>query len=71
MTEKFKDKFHKEYVGGSGLVEDRSCSSVIAEARVVAMSYEEILAEYRWYVKDPTAELPQRIMEQLVIAGKV
>ncbi|KKT29043.1 MAG: hypothetical protein UW41_C0030G0007 [Candidatus Collierbacteria bacterium GW2011_GWC2_44_18] len=71
MTEKFKDKFHKEYVGGSGLVENRPYTSVIAEARVMAMPYEEILAEYRWYVKDPTAELPKEMMEQLRIHGKV
>ncbi|HCQ31564.1 TPA: hypothetical protein DIU27_04250 [Candidatus Collierbacteria bacterium] len=71
MSEKFKDKFHKEYVGGSGPIEDQSCSSVISEARLVALSYEEILAEYRKYVKDPTAELPEEILMQLRIAGKV
>jgi len=71
MSEKFKDKFHKVYVGGSGPVENHSCSSVMAEARVIALSYEEILAEYRKYVKDPTAELPEEILMQLRIAGKV
>lgn len=41
------------------------------EAGIIGKTYKEILEEYRWYVKDPTAELPQIVMEQLARLGKI
>ncbi len=70
MTEKFDSKFHKEYLRGEGPIEERQIAEIGA-AVISVMSYEELLAEYRWYVKDPTAELPAEVMEQLRIHGKI
>lgn len=40
------------------------------ENKVEPKSYEDILAEYRWYVRDPKAELPADIVEELRKLGK-
>lgn len=39
--------------------------------QIQGQSYEEVLAEYRWYVRDPEAELPEEVVEQLVLLGKI
>jgi hypothetical protein len=41
------------------------------ENKVEPQTYEDILKEYRMYVKDPQAELPADIMEELRKLGKV
>ncbi len=41
------------------------------ENRVEPQSYEDILKEYRMYIKDPQAELPADIVEELKKLGKV
>jgi len=58
------------YVRGDGEVVERPNSPVTTDM-ISGLSYEEILAEYRWYVGDSTAQLPQEILERLIITGKV
>ena len=71
MCEKiFQSKFHKWYVGGEGEVAEeqpRESSTQPIRARTI----EEILAEYRWYVNDSKAELPEEVLEHLKVAGKI
>lgn len=69
MAEKFDNKFHKKYVGGQGEVEEKETIYPSTEYRV--HTYEDILEEYRWYVGDPTAELPEEIVRQLEVSGKL
>ncbi len=67
--EKYDNKFHKWYVGGEGEVGDKCIPSKKVE--VVSMSYEEVLQEYRRYVGDMEAELPQDIISQLELSKKI
>ena len=68
--EKFENKFHKKYVSGEGKIEEGKPNRLVTEI-YRGMSYEDVLAEYRRYVKDPKAKLPEKIMEFLRITGKI
>lgn len=72
MTEKkvFDSNFHRWYVGGEGEVK-LSESPFSPKNEVVGQTYNEILAEYRAYVGDSEAQLPQDIMEELRRLGKI
>jgi len=65
----FQSEFHRRYVGGEGEVVEKPVFRAISEYEGV--SYEKILAEYRWYMRDAAAELPEEIMEMLKVCGKV
>lgn len=66
--EKFDSQFHKRYVGGEGEIDEKS---LLEFSGVIGMSYEEVLDEYRRYMRDPHAELPEVIISQLKMSGKV
>lgn len=70
MTEKFDNLFHKKYVGGQGEVEDNSLP-IEPINEVSGMSYEEVLAHYRWYVGDPNAQLPEEVEKHFRILAVV
>ena len=38
---------------------------------LIGHSYEEILAEYRRYVGDSSAELPGEVLDELIRQGKI
>jgi hypothetical protein len=63
MTEKFESAFHKRYVGGEGEVDPQSTPAV--EKKRVVTTYEDVLSEYRKYVGDSTAELPEGVIKTL------
>ncbi len=70
MTEQFDSRFHKRYVDGSGVVIDKG-EPFVSKNEVRGQTYEEILAEYRAYVGDSKAELPQEVLEELRRQGKI
>lgn len=77
MTEKFDSKFHKEYVRGEGEVVEK-LSDISSQTRlpdgqvsVASRTYEDVLAEYRWYIRDPEAVLPEEIEKQLELLGVI
>lgn len=70
VINEFDSKFHKSYVGGEGEVVDKSWIR-LEGIRMEAMSFEEIREEYRRYVNDPSAELPEPLLEELRVQGKV
>jgi hypothetical protein len=70
MVLKFDSEFHRRYVGGEGEVEDKP-SVDGKQPRLEGMSVEEILEEYRRYVGDAEAELPEWLVEQLILIGKI
>lgn len=63
MTEIFLSDFHKRYVGGEGEVENKPII-LISPERVSPKptTLTEVEEEYRKYVNDPTAILPQEIV---------
>lgn len=63
--QKFESKFHKNYVGGEGVVEEKEYSFLRHSVEFGKMTIDDVLAEYRKYVGDPNAELPQEILEQI------
>lgn len=70
MVEKFDSKFHKEYVGGEGEVIERE----FADWRGLAirmMTFEDVLAEYQKYVGNSEAKMPESLVEELRLQGKV
>lgn len=68
MTEKkFETEFHKRYVGGEGEVAEKEKPKSVA-GTIRGMSYEDVLAEYRWYVRDSEAELPKEVEKQLQLS---
>lgn len=72
MTEqKFESKFHKQYVGGEGVVEDKGFVNLDKNDEIIPEKIEDILREYRKYVNDPKAELPEAIVEELRMLGKI
>ena len=72
MTEqKFESKFHKWYVGGEGEVEEAPLNLLRPSSEFRPITVEEVLIEYRKYIGDPTAELPEEILADLRIMGKV
>ena len=66
---KFDNQFHKRYIGEPGDVVDRSLPRLSTDMPI--LSYEDILKEYRAYVRDPKAELPEEILETLRLGGKI
>ncbi len=72
MTEKrvFDSNFHRWYVGGEGEV-SLGREPFKPKNEVKGKSYEEVLAEYRVYIGDSEAELPQDIVEELRRLGKI
>lgn len=72
MAEKtiFDSKFHKWYVGGEGEVRETQ-EHFKPKNVVIPRSYHELLAEYRMYVGDATAELPEEVLAQLQKSGRV
>jgi len=66
---KFDNQFHKRYIGGLGEVVDQPLSELITS--IPTLSYEDVLKEYRAYVRDPKAELPEEILETLRLGGKI
>ena len=74
MTEKFDNKFHKKYVGGEGEIDISHWTLDILDLErnmVVKRSHEDVLAEYRWYVRDPEATLPEEVLKQLDLLGVI
>jgi len=66
---KFDNMFHKRYVGGEGDVDARpALESVVS--RVEGTTYEQVLQEYRAYVRDSKAELPEEVLDMLRASGK-
>lgn len=61
---KFDNAFHKRYVGGEGEVEEIS-APVVEKEKIIVTSYEDVLSEYRRYVGDPKAELPEEVIKTL------
>lgn len=72
MTEKrvFDSNFHKNYVGGEGVVVDKQITT-LKTREYSSQTAEDILAEYRRYVNDPKAELPEVILAELRLSGKI
>lgn len=70
MTEKFDSPFHKKYVGGVGVVEEKPVT-VKPQWEYRGDTYEDVLAAYRKYVGDPNATLPDAIIEELERLGKI
>lgn len=72
MTEKrvFDSNFHRWYVGGEGEV-NLGSEPFKPKNEVMGKSYEDVLAEYRAYVGDSEAQLPQEIMDELRRLGKI
>ena len=73
MAEKvtYSSRFHRWYVGDP---EGEIAEGPIRAAetgKIRQVSVEEILAQYRAYVHDPEAELPQIVIDQLRVAGKI
>ena len=62
MINLFESTFHKQYVGGAGEVVEKPM--IPRESTIlIGHSYEEILAEYRRYVGDSSAELPGEVLD--------
>lgn len=72
MTEKrvFDSNFHKWYVGGEGEVNLRS-ESFKPKNEIKVQTYDELLADYRRYMRNPKAEFTEEILEELRKLGKI
>jgi len=71
IEKRFDSKFHKFYVGGSeGVIEDKQFVEVDTNT-IRPQTVEDVLAEYRAYVRDPKAQLPSAILEELRLQGKI
>ncbi len=70
MTEQFDSIFHKRYVDGSGVVIDKGIPFV-PKNEIRTQSYEELLAEYRRYMRDPKAEFTEEMLVELSRLGKI
>ncbi|EKD52619.1 MAG: hypothetical protein ACD_61C00288G0001 [uncultured bacterium] len=68
--EKFDSQFHKKYVGGEGPIMEDARKPVTIDTTYGGISIQDVLSDYRRYVGDPTAELPEEILEELIMAGK-
>ncbi len=69
MTEIFEDIFHKKYVGGVGEVREKPVQ--VSDLVLRGQTPEDVLAEYRWYMRDANAQLPEVILEELRTQGKI
>lgn len=65
MTEIFESEFHKKYVGGEGEVVEKPVKNE-PKINVRGTTEEEVLIEYRRYIRDPLAELPEAIRSTLL-----
>lgn len=71
MTElKHKSVFERKYLGAGGVVEE-STEPYSPKNEVRPQTYDEILAEYRKYVGDPSAEFSPEILAELKKLGKI
>ena len=70
MTEKYESKFHKQYVGGDGEVEDNK-SFEVKKGDYKETSIEDVLLFYRKYVNDPKAELPEGVIDTFFVKRKI
>lgn len=58
----FESEFHKKYVGGEGEVLGKTVLMPDTKGNGMGRTTEEeVLEEYRRYVRDPKAELPEEI----------
>lgn len=72
MTEVFESAFHKRYVGGEGEVRQPELAEYASpwERNVLpSTTLEDILEEYRWYMRDQNAELPEELKKHLLTIG--
>ena len=66
MTEKFfESAFHKRYVGGEGEIIEKTIK-VEPINKTRETREEEVLSEYRRYIGDPNAELPESVRSVLL-----
>ncbi len=70
MTEIFDSIFHKRYVDGSGVVIDKGVPFT-PKNEVKGQTYDELLADYRRYMRNPKAEFTQEMLEELARLGKI
>lgn len=71
IEKRFDSKFHKFYVGEiEGDVEEKPVVQIL-KTEVRSQTFADILAEYRAYVKDPKAELPAPVLEEMRQLGKI
>jgi hypothetical protein len=66
MTEKFESKFHQRYVGGQGEVVEDERPVIEVKVTIPQTTREQVLEEYRKYIRDPKAELPEEIEKTLI-----
>lgn len=72
MTEKFESQFHKRYVGGEGEVEEKPIILISPNRSVIRpTTLEEVEDEYRRYVGDMTAELPEEVRRAFLALKKI
>ncbi len=69
MTEKFESKFHRWYVGGHGEIEEKPLASE-SRATIRRITLEEVLGQYRKYVNDPSAELPDSVIQAFMLSNQ-
>ena len=62
----FESAFHKKYVGGEGEVDDSPKSITEDRPMIRTMTEAEVLRDYRKYVGDPSAELPEEVQKTLL-----
>ena len=65
----FDNLFHKKYVGGEGEIAEIESAGSTTEFR--GMTLADVLFYYRLYIGDKKAELPQEVLEQLRLVGKI
>jgi len=69
-NQQYDSKFHRWYVGGEGEIAEKPAGKTSVR-EYGSMTFEEILEEYRRYVGDKTAQLPDEVLEKLRVWGKV
>jgi hypothetical protein len=62
----FESAFHKQYVGGDGEVVGKPIEIIEDKSKTRTTTEAEVLSEYRKYVGDPSAELPEEIKKTLL-----
>ena len=63
----FESAFHKRYVGETEGIVIETQKPIETKNKVSKTKIEDILAEYRRYVGDPEAELPEELRNALLI----
>lgn len=70
MTEKkYDSKFHRWYVGETGGEIDGEFIKIGEFQKVKKYTIRELLEDYRWYMRDKNAELPQEWVDELLRLG--